>query len=45
MPEAHGEFRFHCFNLALLFLISARIEWRTGEVMPSFFNSLWSFVP
>jgi hypothetical protein len=42
--EARSELRFYGFNLVLLFLMSARIESRTGEVMYSLFNSAWSLV-
>jgi hypothetical protein len=41
---ARSESRFYGFNLVLLFLMSARIESRTGEVMFSLFNSAWSLV-
>jgi hypothetical protein len=41
---ARSEFRFYGFNLVLLFLMSARIESRTGEGMFSLFNSAWSLV-
>ena len=41
---ARSEFRFYGFNLVLLFLMSARIESRTGEVMFCLFKSAWSLV-
>ena len=41
---ARSEFRFYGFNLVLLFLMSARMESRTGEVMSPWFNSAWSFL-